>query len=61
MFKFLQLRSGPIQISLHDAPFLDHAIEVHENTDAIAGLFGVIAGAADGWEGGERLRSMPQA
>jgi catechol 2,3-dioxygenase-like lactoylglutathione lyase family enzyme len=29
MPKFLHLRQGPIQISLHDAPLLGHAIEVH--------------------------------
>jgi catechol 2,3-dioxygenase-like lactoylglutathione lyase family enzyme len=60
MRKFLHLRTGPIQISLHDAPLLGHAIEVHENIDAINGLFALIAAAAEGWDGSEPLRAMPQ-
>lgn len=60
MPKFLHLRQGPIQISLHDAPLLGHAIEVHENTDAINGLFAMFASAADGWEGSEPLRGLPE-
>jgi catechol 2,3-dioxygenase-like lactoylglutathione lyase family enzyme len=59
MPRFLYLRQGPVQISLHDAPLLGHAIEVHENTDAINGLFALIAAGAEGWDGGERLRPLP--
>jgi hypothetical protein len=40
MPKFLHLREGPIQISLHAAPLLEHAIEVHENTGADQGDHG---------------------
>ncbi len=60
MPKFLQLRVGPIQIALHDAPLLGHAIEVHENSDAINGLFALIAAGADGWDGSEPLRALPE-
>jgi catechol 2,3-dioxygenase-like lactoylglutathione lyase family enzyme len=60
MPKFLHLRQGPIEISLHDAPLLGHAIEVHENTDAINGLFALFAAGAEGWDGGEPLREMPE-
>ena len=60
MPKFLHLRQGPIQISLHDAPLLGHAIEVHENTDAINGLFALFAAGAEGWDGSEPLREMPE-
>jgi catechol 2,3-dioxygenase-like lactoylglutathione lyase family enzyme len=59
MPKFLQLRQGPIRIAMHDAPLLGHAIEVHENTDAIHELFALIAAAAERWDGSEPLRSMP--
>ncbi len=59
MPRFLQLRQGPVKISLHDAPLLGHAIEVHENSDAINGLFAVIAAGAEGWDGSEPLRPMP--
>src|SRR5215211_2385662 len=41
MPEFLHLRTGPIEISGHDAPLFGHAIEVHENSDAINGLFAV--------------------
>jgi hypothetical protein len=60
MSKFLYLRQGPIQISLHDAPLLGHAIEVHENTDAINELFALFAARAEGWDGSEPLREMPE-
>ena len=51
MPKFLHLRQGPIQIAMHEAPLLGHAIEVHENTDAIRELFALFADAGDGWDG----------
>lgn len=59
MPRFLYLRQGPVQISLHDAPLLGHAIEVHENTDVINGLFALIAAGAEGWDGSEPLRELP--
>ena len=58
MPQFLHLRQGPIQISLHDAPLLGHAIEV--NNDAINGLFALFAAGAEGWDGSEPLREMPE-
>jgi len=45
---------------LHDAPLLGHAIEVHENTDAINGLFALFAAGAEGWDESEPLREMPE-
>jgi hypothetical protein len=59
MPEFLRLRQGPIQISLHDSPLFGHAIEVHENTDAINELFALFAAGADGWDGSKPLRPMP--
>ena len=59
MAKFLQLRQGPVQISVHDAPLLGHAIEVLPNSDEVNGLFAHFAAAADGWDGSEPLRQMP--
>jgi hypothetical protein len=41
---------------MHDAPLLGHATEVPENTDAINGLFALIAAGADGWHGSAPLR-----
>jgi len=60
MSKFFYLRQGPVQISVHDAPLLGHAIEVLENTDEINGLFGLFAAGAEGWDGSEALRGMPE-
>jgi catechol 2,3-dioxygenase-like lactoylglutathione lyase family enzyme len=60
MPRFLQLRQGPVQISVHDAPLLGHAIEVLENSDEVSGLFGMLAAAAEGWDGSEALREMPE-
>src|SRR3954452_9647307 len=59
MPKFLHLRQGPIQIAMHDAPLLGHAIEVHETADAIHELSALIAAAAERWDATEPLRSMP--
>ena len=59
MPRFLYLRQGPVQISVHDAPLLGHAIEVHENTDVINGLFALIAAGPEGWDGSEPLRALP--
>ena len=61
MPRFLLQRQGPIQISVHDAPLLGHAIEVLENSDPINGLFALIAAGAEGWDGSEPLRAMPEA
>jgi hypothetical protein len=60
MPRFLYLRQGPVQIAVHDAPLLGHAVEVLENGDEVNGLFGLIAGAADGWDGSEPLREIPE-
>ena len=60
MPKFLYLRQGPVQISVHDAPLLGHALEVLENTDEVSGLFGIFAAADEGWDGSEPLREMPE-
>ena len=61
MPKFLHLRQGPIQIAMHDAPLLGHAIEVHQNTEVIHELFALFAAAAKGWDGSDPLRPMPGA
>jgi len=59
MPKFLHQRLGPVEIALHDAPLLGHAIEVHEDSEAIRGLFGVFAAGAEGWDGSDPLRPLP--
>lgn len=59
MPKFLELREGPVRVALHDAPLLGHPIEVHEDSEPINGLFGLIAAAAEGWDGNDRLRPLP--
>jgi hypothetical protein len=39
---------------------LGHAIEVLGRTDEVDGLFGLVAGAAEGWDGSEPLRELPE-
>lgn len=58
--KFFHLRQGPVEISVFDAPLLGHAVEVLGRTDEVDGLFGLIAGAAEGWGGGDSLRELPE-
>ena len=60
MPRFFHLRQGPVQISIYDAPLLGHAIEVLESTDEVNGLFGRIAAEAEGWDGSEPLRELPE-
>jgi hypothetical protein len=45
---------------VHDAPLLGHAVEVLERSDPVDGLFAFIAAGADGWDGSEPLRAMPE-
>jgi catechol 2,3-dioxygenase-like lactoylglutathione lyase family enzyme len=60
MPKFLHLRQGPVQIAVHDSPLLGHAVEVLEVSDEVNGLFGLLAAAADGWDGSDALRELPE-
>ena len=60
MPEFLRLRQGPVQISVHDAPLLGHAVEVLESGDEINGLFGLIAAGAEEWDGSDPLRRLPE-
>lgn len=57
--KFLFATFGPVEITFHDVPMFGHAIEVHRKCDFIVSFFETIADAADGWNGDEPLRSLP--
>jgi catechol 2,3-dioxygenase-like lactoylglutathione lyase family enzyme len=58
MPQFLELREGAVRIAVHEAPLLGHPIEVHEDSEAINGLFATIAAAAEGWDGSDPLRAV---
>jgi hypothetical protein len=57
---FFYARQGPVAIRFHDAyATLGHPIEIHQESEALAGGFGVIAAAAEGWDGSDPLRHLP--
>jgi hypothetical protein len=50
---------GGVETTLHDASAtLGHDIEIHEDNEGLHGFFGMVTGAADGWDGSERLRRL---
>jgi hypothetical protein len=59
MPQFFRASSGPVEVTFHEAPLLGHPIEVlPQGVEAIAA---VARGAAEGWDGGDPIRTMPAA
>jgi methylmalonyl-CoA/ethylmalonyl-CoA epimerase len=58
--EFLFARIGPVEVTFHDAwSTLGHGIELHRETEFITGFFNSLRDAADGWDGSDPLRDMP--
>jgi hypothetical protein len=57
---YLSTRLGEIENTFHDASAsLGHDIEVHVDCRALRDFFGMVSGAAEGWDGSEPLRPVP--
>jgi hypothetical protein len=57
--QYLSSWLGGVETTLHDASAtLGHDIEIHEDNDGLHGFFGMVSGAAEGWDGSNRLRRL---
>lgn len=55
----LYARSGPVELSLHEAPALGHAVELHQSSDFLIEFFGMLERASRVWDGSQPLRDLP--
>lgn len=56
--KLLFVRGGPVEVAFHEGPGLGHAIELHQASELLDGLFAQIAQASEGWDGSDPLRRL---
>jgi methylmalonyl-CoA/ethylmalonyl-CoA epimerase len=57
--EYLSSRFGGVETTLHDASaVLGHDIEIHVDNEGLHGFFGMVRGAAEGWDGSEPLRPV---
>jgi hypothetical protein len=57
--QYLSSWFGGVETTLHDASAaLGHDIEIHEENEGLNGFFGMVSGAADGWDGSDQLRRL---
>ena len=57
--QYLSSRIGEAETTLHDASaVLGHDIEIHGDNQGLRDFFGMVRGAAQGWDGSEPLRPV---
>jgi methylmalonyl-CoA/ethylmalonyl-CoA epimerase len=57
--QYLSSRFGGVETTLHDASAtLGHDIEIHQDNEGLHGFFGMVSGAARGWDGSDPLRRV---
>ena len=56
--KLLHGKTGPVEVTFHDVPWLGHSIELHKDSEFIRGFFADIERAAQGWDGVDPLRAV---
>jgi methylmalonyl-CoA/ethylmalonyl-CoA epimerase len=57
--QYLSSQLGEVETTLHDASAtLGHDIEIHADNKGLHDFFGMVKGAAEGWDGSEPLRSV---
>jgi hypothetical protein len=57
--EYLSSRLGDIETTLHDASgTLGHDLEIHADNEGLRDFFGMVRGAAEDWDGAERLRAV---
>jgi methylmalonyl-CoA/ethylmalonyl-CoA epimerase len=60
--EYLSAHLGETHNTFHDAsPVLGHDIEVHVDCHDLREFFGMVRAAAEGWDGSEQLRPVPDA
>ena len=57
--QYLSSQLGDVETTLHDASVtLGHDIEIHVDSEGLRAFFGMVSGAARGWDGSEPLRAV---
>ena len=57
--QYLSSQLGEVEATLHDASgVLGHDIEIHVDCDGLRTFFGMVSGAAEGWDGSAPLRPV---
>jgi hypothetical protein len=57
--QYLSTWFGEVETTLHDASAaLGHDMEIHAENEGLRGFFGMVSGAAEGWDGAEPLRPV---
>jgi Glyoxalase/Bleomycin resistance protein/Dioxygenase superfamily len=57
--QYLSSQFGGVETTLHDASAtLGHDIEIHAENEGLREFFGMVQGAAQGWDGAEPLRRV---
>ena len=57
--EYLSSQFGGVETTLHDASAaLGHDLEIHLDNEGLHGFFGMVSGAAEGWDGSEPLRPL---
>ena len=57
--QYLSSQLGEVDTTLHDASAaLGHDIEIHVDSEGLREFFGMVRGAAEGWDGSEPLRPV---
>jgi hypothetical protein len=57
--EYLSSQLGGVRATLHDASAaLGHDIEIHVESQGLRDFFGMVRGAAEGWDGSEPLRPV---
>lgn len=57
--QYLSARTGEVDNSFHDASaVLGHDLEIHVDSQGLRDVFGMVTGAAEGWDGSEPLRPV---
>jgi hypothetical protein len=58
--QYLSAQLGEVESTLHDASaVLGHDIEIHVDSEGLRDFFGMVRGAAEGWDGSQPLRPVP--
>jgi catechol 2,3-dioxygenase-like lactoylglutathione lyase family enzyme len=54
----LTARTGPVQLSFHEAPGLGHLIELQQRNDFMVDFFATVRAAGQDWDGSDVLRDL---
>ena len=57
--QYLSAQSGEVENTFHDASaLLGHDLEIHVDCRQLRDVFGMVSGAAEGWDGSDPLRTV---